>query len=103
MTARVKLTPREALWRQESEADFQSWVIDFARAHGWLVAHVNDSRRQNVSGLPDLVMARAGVIILAECKTMGGSVRQSQIPWLEASGWHLWRPSHREVIMEILT
>ncbi len=97
------LTAREALWRRESEADFQSWVVDYARRHGWLVAHMRDSRRQDVAGLPDLIMARGGEVLLAEVKTMTGKIRTKQIPWMAASGNHLWRPCDRAKIEDLLS
>lgn len=95
-------TAREALLNAESEADFQSWVVDYARLRGWLVAHARDSRRQDLRGLPDLIMARNGLVILAEIKSMAGKVRKAQEPWLAASGSHLWRPSDRAKIEAML-
>ena len=86
----------------ESEAAFQSWVVDYARAHSWLVAHVTDSRRQDTTGLPDLVLARGGLVILAELKSETGKVRPEQEAWLAASGNHLWRPSDRQKITAML-
>ncbi len=82
----------------ESEAAFQSWVIAEARRNGWLVAHVSDSRKQDTTGLPDLVLARDGLVILAELKSETGKVHGGQVAWLQASGNHLWRPSMREYI-----
>jgi len=86
----------------ESEAAFQSWVIAEAKRHGWLVAHVTDSRRQDTTGLPDMVLARNGLVILAELKTETGGVRDEQKEWLAASGNHLWRPSMRAKISAML-
>ncbi len=86
----------------ESEASFQKWVINTARDCGWMVAHVSDSRKQDTTGLPDLVLARNGLVILAELKTEKGGVRKEQEPWLEASGGHLWRPSMRAEIAAAL-
>ncbi len=85
-----------------SEADWQTWVVNTARARGWLVAHLRDSRGQDANGLPDLVLARGGLVILAELKTEAGKVRESQKPWLEASGNHVWRPSDRAKVERIL-
>jgi hypothetical protein len=86
----------------ESEKDFQTWVVDYARLRGWLVAHIYDSRGQDATGLPDLVLARAGVVVLAELKTETGSPSPSQDAWLAASGGHLWRPSMRDKIAAML-
>ncbi len=89
----------------EPEAAFQSWVMDYARARRWLVAHMTDSRRQDATGLPDLIMARGGVVILAELKTARGAARAAQSAWLMAAGEHgyLWRPSDRDFIIELLS
>lgn len=100
---REATTAREALLWAETEADFQTWVVDYARRHGWLVAHLRDSRGQDAVGLPDLIMARRGLVILAELKSMAGKVdEKKQGPWLEASGSHLWRPSDRARIEAML-
>ncbi len=86
----------------ESEASFQKWVINTARDHGWLTAHVRDSRGQDATGLPDLVMARAGVVLLLELKAEGGTTTKAQDVWLAASGNHLYRPSDRPELMGLL-
>lgn len=86
----------------ESEAEFQSWVISYARARSWLVAHVRDSRKQDAAGLPDLVLCRAGLTILAELKSERGKTTPAQDMWLSASGNHLWRPSDRKKIEAML-
>jgi hypothetical protein len=95
-------TAREALLYAESEADFQSWVVDYARIRGWLCAHLRDSRRQDAVGLPDLILARNGLVILAELKSMTGAVKDKQKPWLAASGNHLWRPCDRAAVEAVL-
>lgn len=86
----------------ESEADFQTWVVGTARRHHWMVAHLRDSRGQDAVGLPDLIMARDGVVLLAEIKSMTGRVQVDQKPWLAASGNHIWRPSMRAEIEAVL-
>lgn len=92
-----------------SEADFQCWVIDLAHRFGWLVHH---TRTVNVGGawraplagdrgLPDLVLARDGVVILAELKTDTGRLGKGQPEWRAALGTHarLWRPRDRAAIV----
>jgi hypothetical protein len=86
----------------ESEAAFQTWVIAYARQQGWLVAHLRDSRGQDATGLPDLVLARRGLVVLAELKTETGKTTPTQDAWLAASGNHLWRPSMRDKIAAML-
>lgn len=87
----------------EPEAAFMSWVVDYARLRGWQVAHVRDSRGQDTDGLPDLILARNGLVILAELKSETGDVRTKQREWLGASGNHLWRPSMRAKVQAMLT
>jgi len=79
-------------------------VIPLARVHGWLAFHDPDSRRSE-PGLPDLVLARRGVVLLIETKTEKGRVSTvqrisrtgrimpSQEDWIRESGAKLWRPS----------
>lgn len=86
----------------ESEADFQSWVVAYARTRSWLVAHLRDSRGQDTDGLPDLILARDGMVILAELKSETGHLRPAQVSWLLASGGNLWRPSDRAKIERML-
>lgn len=86
----------------EPEAAFQTWVIDLARLRGWLCAHVRDSRRQDTDGLPDLVCARNGVVILLELKTARGKTSPKQDAWLAAAGGHLFRPGERDAVSRLL-
>ena len=85
-----------------SEAAWQTWIVNTARARGWLVAHLRDSRGQDATGMPDLVLARGGLVILAELKSETGGIRDSQKPWLAASGNHVWRPSMRTKVEAML-
>lgn len=109
--------------KRESEAAFQSWVIDMARVKGWRVCHFSDSRKdvgggrlvgdKDAAGFPDLVMVRRGRLIFAELKSETRPVEQEQKDWL----WDLnevavhtafavlsftWRPSQRQEIASIL-
>lgn len=76
---------------QQTEAQFQSAVIDYARRTGWRVAHFHDSRREvagklvgdvDAVGFPDLTLARDGRIIFAELKAEKGRLRTEQRDWL---------------------
>jgi hypothetical protein len=89
--------------RRLLEADWQSRVIDAARAHGWRVAHFRPARRQSGGystpmtgdcGFPDLVLGRGGRVLCAELKTDVGRLGPGQEDWLLALGDHgrLWRP-----------
>jgi hypothetical protein len=97
---------------QQTEAQFQTAVIDLARIHGWLIAHFHDSRRQlggklvgdaDAAGWPDLTLVRGPELLLAELKTEKGRIKPTQLVWMEAllevarcSEYvhvRLWRPS----------
>lgn len=93
--------------RRESmltEADFQRRIIDLARLRGWRVVHIRPAwvrsgrmvtPYEGHAGLPDLVLARRGVVLLAELKAERGKPPTGdQLAWLAALGDHgrLWRP-----------
>lgn len=96
-----------------SEADWQSWVIDVARLHGWRVAHHRPARTvhgwrtpiEGDPGVPDLILARAGEVLLAELKTDRGRPTAEQRAWLGALGDHgaLWRPRDRDTVLARLS
>lgn len=85
-----------------SEEDLQTRILQAAELYGWRVAHFRPARtakgwRTPMSGhpgVPDLILARDGVVILAELKSRRGQPTPSQDLWLEALGDHgrLWRP-----------
>lgn len=95
-----------------TEADLQQRVLDYARLRGWRCAHIRPARTtagwrtpyQGDPGLPDLVLARGGVVVLAELKTARGRTTVEQDAWLAAAGGHgrLWRPDSWVTIMEEL-
>jgi hypothetical protein len=92
-----------------SEAALQQRVIDLAMLRGYRVAHIRPARTahgwrtpyEGHPGLPDLVLARDGRVLLAELKTGRGRVTPQQRAWLDAAGEHgrLWRPADWEAIM----
>ena len=85
-----------------SEDDLQTRIIAAAEANGWRVVHHRPAKTakgwrtavQGHAGFPDLVLARDGVIIVAELKSRRGHPTDDQKLWLEALGVHvrLWRP-----------
>jgi len=95
-----------------SEADFQQRIIDLAQFRGWHVYHARPARTekgwrtpgQGNHGLPDLVLARSGAVILAELKSAKGKPTIDQLSWLAAAGPHgyLWRPADWPAIVEVL-
>lgn len=86
------------------EDAWQSRVIAAARAHGWRVVHYRRARSgrrgwstpvQGDAGGPDLLLARAGVVILAELKSDTGGYGPGQREWAREIGprlYRLWRP-----------
>jgi hypothetical protein len=98
------MTTTAALSLTLSEADWQQRVIDTAKVHGWRVAHFRPAMTQRGRwvtpmtghpGFPDLVLARGGVLIVAELKRHGGKPTPQQREWLAALGGYgrLWRPT----------
>ena len=104
----------EQLLRLETEDEFQAWVIDYARAHGWRRAHFRPARtekgwRTPVSadgkGFPDLVLARQGVVYIVELKSETGRIDAAQVAWGNELGgvYRLWRPRDRAEIERLLS
>lgn len=97
-----------------SEGEFQDAVIEAAHLNGWLVYHARAVRlasgrwgvpMQGDAGLPDLVLARGGVVLLRELKTDTGDVEPQQERWLQAAGSFakVWRPSDWPTILAELS
>ena len=89
-----------------TEKQFQSWVVDVAKVHGWKVYHTYDSRRSE-PGFPDLVMVRDRVLF-RELKTDIGRISPAQKEWGEAltqagADFAIWRPKDKKTIIEELT
>jgi hypothetical protein len=86
----------------ETEADFQTWVVDILTLGGWMYYHTYSSLRSN-EGFPDLVCTRPPEILYAELKSEKGLLTPEQYEWLAAlqacnQEAYLWRPSDREEI-----
>lgn len=104
---------RQALDLAEHEADFTTWVVKAAMTLGWCVCHIRPARTarghrtpiQGHTGLPDIVLARAGVVVLAELKSETGRPTPEQRRWLAELGAHatVWRPRDRDVILAVLS
>lgn len=97
-----------------SEDDFKARVIATAQVHRWLVSHFRPAlnRRGHWStplegdpGLPDLVLARGGVVLLAELKSDTGRPTKAQRDWLNAAGPHarLWAPRDWDAVLAELS
>jgi hypothetical protein len=89
-----------------TEKAFRQHVVDYARAHGWLVYWTWRSDH-SPSGFPDLVLCRE-CVIFAELKTEKGKLTPDQDRWLAAlrlcgrGEVYVWRPSMWQRIMELL-
>lgn len=88
-------------------------MIDAAKRLGWRVVHyraaqVRDGRwatpLQGHPGAPDLILAKAGRVLLVELKTRTGKVSAAQTLWLDALGEHgaVWRPGDQEQVLAVL-
>lgn len=97
-----------------SEDEFKQRVIDAAIQCGWRVHHSRPARTkegwrtavQGHAGLPDLVLARNGVVLLAELKTDRAQPTLAQRGWLSAAGpaGRLWRPADwPDILTELAT
>lgn len=92
-----------ALPKTLSEAQFQRTVIDAAMVFGWQVHHSRPARTARGwatpitghPGLPDLVLARDGVVLLVELKAHRGQLTPGQKRWAQHLGSHgrVWRPA----------
>ena len=93
-----------------SEGDFQRRVMDTARIAGWRCAHFRPAQTQRGrwvtpmagdKGFPDLVLAKAGRLWVAELKRDVGKPTAEQTAWLAALGEHgrLWRPADWERVL----
>lgn len=93
-----------------SEADWQRRVMDTARIAGFRCAHfraaIDRSGRWSTpmegdKGVPDLILAKGGRVLLAELKSDRGKPTVEQRAWLEALGDHgrLWRPADWDQVL----
>lgn len=92
-----------------SETAFQRTVIEAAQWYKWRVTHFRPVKiregkwatpLEGDPGFPDLALARAGQVILAELKTNKGKVFDDQALWLAELGvfGRVWRPRDWPVI-----
>lgn len=100
------------LW---TETDLELAIIELAMACGWHVVHYRPARKadgtwstplRGMRGAPDLILARNGVVLLAELKGPKTRVESLQSAWLEAIGpaiGRLWRPRDWPDIQRELT
>lgn len=95
-----------------TEDELKQRVLDTAKLCGWRRVHIRPARTEKGwrtpyegdPGLPDLILARRGVVLLAELKSDTGRLRDGQPEWLDALGPHgrLWKPTDWNTILEEL-
>lgn len=95
-----------------TEAQFADTVVSLAQWNRWRVVHFRPAltnkgwrtAMQGDAGFPDLVLARNGVLIVAELKTVHGRLGRGQQEWADAIGaqYRLWRPTDLDAIREEL-
>jgi hypothetical protein len=97
----------------ESEAAFTTRVIETAQWYGWLAVHFRPARTeagwrtamQGDKGFPDLVLSRAGVVLICELKVGKNRPTVQQQAWGTAIGsqYRLWYPSDQQEILAELS
>lgn len=95
-----------------TEGQLLETVMQLAKFHGWQVTHFRPAWTEvgwrtalsGHKGFPDLVLARGGVVLIAELKTVKGRVTKEQQRWADAIGeqYRLWRPTDLDSIKEEL-
>lgn len=100
------------LQKRMTESQFTETVIELAKYNRWMVSHFRAARTergwrtplQGHAGFPDLILARGGVVLLVELKTVKGKVTRDQQQWAGEIGtqYRLWRPTDLEAIKEEL-
>jgi hypothetical protein len=100
--------PMMNLTKFVTESQFADAVMELAQWRGWRVVHFRPARTEKGwrtamtgdRGFVDLVLARRGVILHVELKTVHGRMGVGQREWAEAIGdtYRLWRPTDLEAI-----
>jgi hypothetical protein len=72
---------REATAKRMSEKQLLQYVLDLARACGYLVYHTFDSRR-STPGFPDIIAVGYDRLLAIECKREGQHPTPEQDDWL---------------------
>lgn len=107
----TKTVTRADMDRLLSEDDWLSEVMAYARSHGWHTAHFRPAltkdghwitAMQGDPGVPDLLLARNGVVVLAELKKWGKQPTTAQRDWLKAAAGYWWTPEHRAEMRKVL-
>ncbi len=96
----------------QTESELVGMILDRAASRGWLGYHARPARVKDgwrtpgqgngARGFPDLILARAGVVIVWEVKTARGRLTTEQTQWLDAAGGVCVRPADWPRVCEIL-
>ena len=98
--------------RRELEREFQTWVTDALDLHGWLYCHFRPARTDHgwrtalsgAPGFPDIVAVKDRRVLFIELKSDKGKLSDAQMTWaFSLPNYHLWRPSDRDKILEVLS
>lgn len=92
-----------------SEAEFTSAVVALFQLYGWKVCHIRPAKTakgwrtayEGHAGLPDIIAARGGKVIMAELKVGKNKPTADQAEWLKASGSPVWRPEDWDIILTV--
>jgi hypothetical protein len=85
---------QQVLARSVSEKELSQWVVDLARLLQWKVARWPTWHSTGTdSGVPDLLLARDGVVLLIELKREGGKLSPAQEEWAAHAPVLVLRPS----------
>ena len=124
----VAARPPDRLPERMLEDDFQAIVMAYAMRNRWRVVHIRAALVIDASartrgpytpdptksyrtpyegdpGLPDLILARDGVVLLVELKSRTGRPTVDQTKWLKAAGVNgrLWNPNDwADIRLELL-
>lgn len=110
------MTPR--VLTKQTEAQFQSAVIDYAHLRQWRAAHFRPAMirtgrwvtpvQADGAGFPDLILVRGHRLVAAELKVGRNRATTAQLDWLGALGHvegveaHVWHPQDWELIERTL-
>jgi len=96
-----------------TEGQLQRRILDLAGWRRWRAVHIRPlwqrdgkmvTAYEGDPGLPDLILARDGRVILAEIKNATRAATKDQRAWLLAAGpnGYLWRPADWPEIQRVL-
>src|SRR5690242_11989769 len=85
---------QQILAKSVTERELSQWCVDLAHTLGWRVARWPTFRATATDpGVPDLLLARDGMLLAVELKTDAGRLSEHQEAWIAAAGVYatVWR------------